>query len=170
MTEKYGLKDPIILIQINRKVKIKLGMRKFEEFEEFEEIKTEPNIGNRIAAGLIDYILIYAFFFFYAYAVGELNEDGGYSVNGLPAIVPIIFWGIMTVGLEIGIGATIGNLVIGLKAIPKRGINRKLTFGESLKRHLLDPIDMLFFGLIGIITIKNTEFNQRVGDLWGKLL
>lgn len=140
------------------------------EFQEFEEIKTKPNIGNRIVAGLVDYILIYSFFFFYVYTVGEPNEDGGYSVNGLPAVVPIIFWGIMTVGIEIGIGATIGNLILGLKAIPKSGINRKLTFAESLKRHLLDPIDMFFFGLIGIITIKNTVLNQRVGDLWGKTI
>jgi len=140
------------------------------EFKEFEEIKTKPNIGNRIVAGLVDYILIYSFFFFYVFTVGEPNEDGGYSVNGLPAIVPIIFWGIMTVGIEIGIGATIGNLILGLKAIPKSGINRKLTFVESLKRHLLDPIDMFFFGLVGIITIKNTELNQRVGDLWGKTI
>ena len=140
------------------------------EFQKFEEIKTKPNIGNRIVAGLVDYILIYAFFFFYVYTVGEPNEDGGYSVNGLPAIVPVIFWGIMTVGIEIGMGATIGNLILGLKAIPKSGINRKLTFAESLKRHLLDPIDMFFFGLVGIITIKNTDLNQRVGDLWGKTI
>jgi uncharacterized RDD family membrane protein YckC len=140
------------------------------EFEEFEEIKTEPNIGNRMVAGLVDYILIYAFFFFYIYAVGKPNADGGYSVNGLLSIVPIIFWGIMTIGFEIGIGATIGNFILGLKAIPKSGINRKLTFSESLKRHLLDPIDMFFFGLVGILTIKNTDLNQRVGDLWGQTI
>jgi uncharacterized RDD family membrane protein YckC len=82
----------------------------------------------------------------------------------------MIFWLIMTVGLEIGFGATIGNSLVGLKAIPKNGINRKLTFGESFKRHLLDPIDMFFFGLIGIITIKNTDKNQRLGDIWGNTI
>jgi uncharacterized RDD family membrane protein YckC len=27
---------------------------------------------------------------------------------------------------------------------------------------------MFFFGLIAILTIKNTEKNQRLGDLWAK--
>jgi len=76
----------------------------------------------------------------------------------------------MTVGLEIGFGATLRNSLVGLKPIPKNGTNRKLTFGEAFKRHLLDPIDMFFFGLVGIITIKNTDLNQRVGDLWAKTI
>lgn len=134
------------------------------------DIRTQPHIGSRILAGFIDYLIIYGFFFIYVYAFGEPNNAGGYSVNGLPALVPIAFWGFMTVGLEVGFGATLGNSLVGLKAIPISGVDRKLTFGESLKRHLLDPVDMFFFGLIGIITIKNTEKNQRIGDLWAKTI
>jgi len=134
------------------------------------KIKTEPNIGNRFAAGLVDYIIIYAVTFFLIYTLGEPNDEGGYSLNGLPGLIPIAFWLIMTVGLEIGFGATLGNSLVGLKPIPKNGTNRKLTFGEAFKRHLLDPIDMFFFGLVGIITIKNTDLNQRVGDLWAKTI
>ncbi|ADY28793.1 RDD family protein [Cellulophaga lytica] len=134
------------------------------------KIKTEPNIGNRFAAGLVDYIIIYAVTFFLIYTLGEPNDEGGYSLNGLPGLIPIAFWLIMTVGLEIGFGATLGNSLVGLKPIPKNGTNRKLTFGESFKRHLLDPIDMFFFGLIGIITIKNTDKNQRLGDIWGNTI
>jgi uncharacterized RDD family membrane protein YckC len=134
------------------------------------EIKTEPNIGNRFVAGLVDYTIIFGVTFFLIFTFGEPNDEGGYSLNGLPGLIPIIFWLIMTVGLEIGFGATIGNSLVGLKAIPKNGTNRKLTFGESFKRHLLDPIDMFFFGLIGIVTIKNTEKNQRLGDIWGNTI
>lgn len=134
------------------------------------EIKTESNIGNRFVAGLVDYIIIYGFTFFLSYTIGEPNNEGGTSLSGLPALIPIIFWLIMTVGLESGLGATIGNSLVGLKAIPKNGTNRKLTFSESFKRHLLDPIDMFFFGLVAIITIKNTEMNQRIGDLWAKTI
>tara|TARA_R110002074_G_C12214932_1_gene636651 strand:+ start:64 stop:531 length:468 start_codon:yes stop_codon:yes gene_type:complete len=140
------------------------------EIELTDEIKTEPNIGNRFVAGLVDYIIIYGVTFFLIFTFGEPNDEGGYSLNGLPGLIPIIFWLIMTVGLEIGFGATIGNSLVGIKAIPKNGTNRKLTFGESFKRHLLDPIDMFFFGLVGIITIKNTDLNQRVGDLWAKTI
>jgi uncharacterized RDD family membrane protein YckC len=135
-----------------------------------QNIKTEPNIGNRLVAGLVDYIIIYGFTFFLIFTIGEPNDEGGYSLNGLPAFIPIIFWLIMTVGLETVLGGTIGNLLVGLKAITLNGTNRKLTFKESFKRHLLDPIDMFFFGLAGIITIKNTENNQRLGDLWAKTI
>ena len=140
------------------------------ELRQTTRIKTEPNIGNRFVAGLVDYIIIYGVTFFLIFTFGEPNDEGGYSLNGLPGLIPIIFWIIMTVGLEIGFGATIGNSLVGLKAIPKNGTNRKLTFGESFKRHLLDPIDMFFFGLIGIITIKNTDKNQRLGDIWGNTI
>ncbi len=134
------------------------------------KIKTEPNIGNRILAGFIDYLIIYGFTFFMVFAIGEPNNEGTYELNGAPVLIPIMFWLIMTVGLESGFGGTLGNSLVGLKAIPISGINRKLTFGESFKRHLLDPIDMFFFGLVGIITIKNTDKNQRVGDLWAKTI
>ncbi|WP_203296820.1 RDD family protein [Luteirhabdus pelagi] len=135
-----------------------------------KKIKTEPNLSNRFVAGFIDYLIIYGVTFTLAYTIGEPNGEGGYSLNGLPALLPVTFWLIMTVGIEIGYGATLGNSIVGLKPIPKSGTIRKLTFGESLKRHLLDPIDMFLFGLIGIITIKNTDLNQRVGDLWAKTI
>ena len=134
------------------------------------ELITKSNIGNRFVAGLVDYIIIYGFTFFIVFRLGEPNNEGGYSLNGLPALIPIIFWLIMTVGLESGLGGTIGNSLVGLKAIPINGTNRKLNFGESFKRHLLDPVDMFFFGLIGIITIKNSEKNQRLGDIWAKTI
>ncbi|MDN3725550.1 RDD family protein, partial [Aequorivita sp. SDUM287046] len=152
------------LIYINVTIHLKKTARMNKPF------KTEPNIGKRFLAGFLDYLLIYAFVLTFIFAFGEPNVDGEYSVTGFSALIPISFWLIMTVGLEIGIGATIGNSVVGLKAIPKNGTNRKLTFGESFKRHLLDPIDMFFFGLVGVMTIKNTELNQRIGDLWAETI
>jgi len=143
------------------------------------EIKTESNIGNRFTAGLIDYIFIYGFTFAYVFAFGEPNDEGSYSVSGLPALGPVIFWGIMTIGLEQWFGATLGNLFVGLKPVSinysynkQTGITlgEKLTFGQSFKRHFLDPIDMFFFGLIGYVTIKNTEKNQRLGDIWANTI
>ncbi|WP_246615858.1 RDD family protein [Aquimarina litoralis] len=134
------------------------------------EIKTEPNIGLRIIAGLIDYGIIYGFTFAIIFILGKPNDEGGYYLEGAPALIPVLFWLIMTVILESGLGGTIGNSIVGLKAIPINGRNRKLTFGESLKRHLLDPIDMFFFGLIGIVTINSSDKNQRVGDMWGKTI
>lgn len=144
-----------------------------------DQITTEPNIGKRIAAGLVDYIIIYAFFFIYVYSFGEPTEDGGYSVSGFLGLVPVLFWGLMTVGLEQLFGATLGNSLVGLKPISIlenidgqafKSTIQKPSFGQSFKRHLLDPIDMSFFGLVGIITIKNSRKNQRLGDQWAKTI
>ena len=135
-----------------------------------KDFKTAPNIGRRFIAALVDYSIIYGFTFFIILTFGEPDTDGGYSLTGAPALIPILFWLVMTVGLEIVLGATTGNYLVGLKAIPLSGKNRKLTFGESIKRHLFDPIDMFFFGLVAIITIKNTPKNQRVGDIWANTM
>ena len=132
--------------------------------------KTEPNLGNRFLAGLVDYIIIWTFTFVMLKTLGVQNSEGTYELNGLPALIPIIFWGIMTIGSEQLFGVTLGNYTMDLKPISINGIQQNLTFSQSLKRHLLDPIDMSLFGLIGIITIKNTEKNQRLGDLWAKTI
>lgn len=141
------------------------------------ELRTKPNITNRIVAGFVDYLIIFAFTYIYILMVGEPNDDGEYKVNGLPAFVPMLFWLLMTVGFEQFFGATLGNSLVGLKPISIKKLFKgatsriedlNLTFGQSLKRHLLDIPDMFFFGLIGIVTIKNTENNQRLGDIWAK--
>jgi uncharacterized RDD family membrane protein YckC len=131
------------------------------------EIKTEPNIGNRFVAGLIDFIIVYGFLIFLFITIGEPDSEGGYSINGAPAFIPIIFWFAIIVGMECFVGATIGNLIIGLKPVPIDGKERKLNFSESFKRHFLDSLD---FSPIGYLVIKNTEKNQRIGDLWAKTI
>jgi len=132
--------------------------------------KTKSNIGSRILAGVIDYGIIYTFFFVIIFYFGEPDVEGTYHLNGFSALIPIVFWFAMTVGLEVGMGGTIGNSIMGLKVISIKENNRNVTFNQSLKRHLLDPIDMFFFGLVGAITIEYTERNQRVGDLWAKTI
>lgn len=123
------------------------------------DITTKPNIGLRILAGFIDYSVMITFHFLFTFFVGKLNVEGGYSFSGWSAVIPLFFWLIWIVGTEQTFDATIGNHIAGLKPISIQGLNTELTFGQSLKRHLFDMIDMSFFGLIGIIIIMNTEKN-----------
>lgn len=132
------------------------------------KLTTKPNLGKRFIAGLIDYGLIFSYFLLMIYLFGKPNDEGGYSVTGLPAFSIMIFWFIMTVGIEQLNGATLGNQFQNLRPIPKFDSRKELTIGQSIKRHLLDPIDLQIFGLIAVLTIRNTEFNQRLGDLWAK--
>jgi uncharacterized RDD family membrane protein YckC len=130
----------------------------------------KTNLGKRFLAGLIDYTIICTFFYVFVYTLGEPDNEGGYSVTGFLALVPVLFWFIFTVLLEVFYGATLGNSIIGLQPKSLTRNNGELSFSQSLKRHLLDPIDMFPFGFIGIITIKNTDKKQRLGDIWAKTI
>jgi uncharacterized RDD family membrane protein YckC len=124
----------------------------------------------RALAGLIDYSFVYGFFLAFVYAFGSPTNEGGYSVTGFLALVPPVFWFCFIVLIEVFYGATLGNAIVGLQ--PKSLTNQRgeLSFGQSIKRHLLDIFDLSPFGIIGLITILNTEKKQRLGDLWAKTI
>jgi uncharacterized RDD family membrane protein YckC len=132
--------------------------------------ETKPNLLRRILAGIIDYGIVFGITYFLILIIGEPNENGVMEINGAPVFIPIFFWLFFTVGLESEFGGTIGNKIAGLKVISISRNGPELTFQESFKRHFLDLIDMSFFGIPGIITIKNTTLNQRLGDLWAKTI
>ncbi|WP_299535537.1 RDD family protein [Ulvibacterium sp.] len=131
-------------------------------------IFNKSNLLRRIVAGIIDYILIFCFTIIYISLVGEPNNNGGSVVSGYKSLGPILFWLTMTVGLEQFFGRTIGNSAVELKPISINGLWERPTFTQSLKRHLLDPIDMFFFGMVGIIVVSSTPNSQRLGDLWAE--
>ena len=125
-------------------------------------------LGRRFFASFIDYALISIFFLVYAKFFGHLNEDGELSLSGFQNFVPLFFWFIYLVVVESLASATLGHFVMGVKVI---GINEKrITFNQSLKRHLLDFIDFSFAGIVAIISISNSKEHQRLGDLWAKTI
>ena len=126
----------------------------------------KTNIGRRFLAGLIDYSIIWTVSFLIIMILGTPNDEGTYELAGLPAIIPVLYWFLMIVVIESTFGATIGNTIMGLKPVPLNNHNSKISFSQSLRRHLLDVVDMIFFGIVGIVTIKNSEHHQRVGDIW----
>ena len=131
------------------------------------KIPTKPFIRLKIISCIIDYGIIFTVTLLYITTFGELNIEGEYEVKGILGTLPILFWGIMTIGLEVWFGATLGNSIVNLKPISING-NSKITFSQSFKRHFLDTIDMFLFGFIAYILIKNTENHQRLGDIWAK--
>ncbi len=61
-------------------------------------------------------------------------------------------------------GATPGHHGFNLKVLT---LDRKeIAFKQALKRHLLDPIDILLYGIPALIAINNSEKHQRIGDMW----
>lgn len=132
------------------------------------ETQQSSNLVNRFFATLIDYIIIVCFFVVYAYKYGDPNETGGYTVNGLKSLIPIVFWFAYLIVIESLFNATAGHYLFGLKVVKENGT--KIDFVDSLKRHIIDPIDFFFFGIPALICIKNTKLNQRLGDLLAKTI
>lgn len=133
-----------------------------------ENESNETFLLRRIIAGIIDYSIVFIFFIVLLYFFGVPNKSGGYKLSGFPAFAMILIWLFITVGTEYFFGSTVGNAICNLKPISLVSENQKVTFGQSLKRHLLDVVDMSLFGLIGILLIVNTEKKQRLGDIWAK--
>lgn len=142
-----------------------------------EHFTTKPFIGKRIAAALIDYIAIYGLTYVYASAFGLEDTSGGFVLSGSQILVPVILWFLLTVVTEQLLGATIGNGIVGLMPISVpdsyminnyNGKHQRISFGQSLKRHLLDFVDISFFGIVGIIVVKSNDKSQRLGDMWAK--
>lgn len=134
------------------------------------EFKTLPNTGKRFLAAFIDYGIINIICFFMILAFGTPDENEVYHLDGWPALSLVLIWAFWTIVLEQFYGATLGNSIFNLKPISLNNNEKKLKFSQSLKRHLLDPIDMFFFGLVAYLIIKNNPNNQRLGDLWANTI
>lgn len=132
-------------------------------------IPTQPNIKNRTAATFIDYSIYLTFWVLYVYNIGEPNDEGGYTVSGLKALPLSVVWLIYFPFVESINGQTLGHLIMGIQVVDVSGI--PITILQSFKRRILDPFDLLpFFGVIAYITIKNTDRNQRIGDIFAKTI
>ncbi len=124
----------------------------------------KTNFKKRFFASLIDYALTFALTYIYIDNFGTVNEEGGKSVTGLMGLPILIFWTLYFVIIETFYGGTLGHFAFNLKVLT---INRReVDFIQSLKRHLVDPIDFFIWGLPAIIAIKNSEKHQRLGDMW----
>ena len=129
----------------------------------------QSNVGGRIFATIIDYTIIMAFTIFYVYEFGEPNDEGGYGVNGIKALVPQIFWFFYLPFCEWKTATTFGHWSAGLKIISENG--KPISLGQSLKRRLSDTFEISWcFGLVAFIVVKSTEKKQRVGDIIAKTL
>jgi uncharacterized RDD family membrane protein YckC len=137
---------------------------------EQEKIVTKPNLKKRIAAGFIDYMLMFGIWLVMLIYYGEKTSNV-YKLEGFPALITILIWFSYFIGFELKFEGTLGNLMFDLKVVSiKNNGATSLTFKQSFKRHFLDLFDMWLFGLLGILLIKNTKYNQRLGDLWAKTI
>jgi uncharacterized RDD family membrane protein YckC len=131
-------------------------------------MKYKTNLKKRIIASLLDYAFIFLLTYLYIMLFGKPGEEGAMTVEGLMTLPIVTVWFIYFVVVEASSGATLGHQGLNLKVVT---VDRKgIGFSHALKRHLLDPIDILLYGIPALIAIKNSYKRQRLGDMWAKTI
>ncbi len=133
------------------------------------------NIGVRVVAYLIDFILVGIVQVLIGMGVGfvvgmsalagggdptALAESGPVTFT-LYAIGTIVFFGYFIV-MEAAFGYTLGKRVFGLRVVDENG--EPIGWGQSAGRNLMRVVDLLFWGLVGILSMNSSELCQRLGD------
>jgi len=130
---------------------------------------TKPNTASRALATILDYGFIFAFTFGFIQKFGIEEPEGVWTVSGPLALIPIAFWLAWIVIPENLWGRSLGHRITRLKVISFDGGNPTLI--QSIKRRICDPLEIIWcLGLIAFILVKNTKYNQRLGDIWAKTL
>jgi uncharacterized RDD family membrane protein YckC len=132
-----------------------------------ENVTYDPLLVRRCWAAFLDYLFFFGLVFVYVYLTGEVQEDGTYAVHGFSHLLLILFiWIVYFPGIEGGVGYTLFKGLFDLKVL--RESKRDYPFVVSFKRHMLDPIDFAFFGIIGIIMVKVRSDHKRLGDIFAR--
>lgn len=119
-------------------------------------------------ATLLDYSLFLVSTYMYIMYFGRNNAEGGKTVSGLMTIPIAVVWFIYFVAVEAHYGATLAHKGLDLKVLT---LDRKeIELANALRRHLLDPVDIMIYGIPAIIAIKNSDKHQRLGDMWAKTI
>ena len=125
-------------------------------------------VGRRIAAGLIDALLLGIVFALFTAAFGESDTSGSsasFQLTGLPFLAYLVVVLGYYLVLEATLGRTLGKLALGLRVVRTDGT--KAGGGPVALRTLLRLVDGLpILYLVGLVTILATGAKrQRVGDL-----
>ena len=116
----------------------------------------------RILAFFIDFHIYGIIGFIIGFFFGTpLEDEIGFSLNGLPGI-GMMFIGLFLWPISEGIwGQTIGKRILNLKVLNDN--YKQIGMGQAFGRFFLGFIDYIF--LIGIIIAANNKQNKRIGDL-----
>jgi uncharacterized RDD family membrane protein YckC len=152
-------------------------------------------VGRRVAAFLIDGILLYGIWFAIFFAMADTKEEIGrkvltgdikldettygnitigdeeYAIVGndfLLYLLITVLIGFLYLALLQGIkGWTLGKLVLGIRVVDESGRSGP-GVGKGTIRWLLWVVDGFFFYLVAFVTALASDKNQRVGDMAAK--
>jgi len=130
---------------------------------------TSEAVTKRIGASLIDYLIFAVVLALCIIIFGHKIAENVYRVTGPPAAIPIVFWVFYFIVLEFYLQGSFGKKILKLRIVSVNG--EKATFFQIVLRRICDLFDILCcFGLVGILLMRKTKKNQRLGDIWAKTI
>lgn len=124
-------------------------------------MQTPASIGERIAAQLIDWVVMAAYVTLYFVVRDQLDLHFSYGYDIAVAFLPVIFY---TLLCEIfNHGQTIGKRIMKLRVVMKDGTVPSLS--AYLLRWALWLVDGPFLSFLGVVVILVNRHNQRIGDI-----
>jgi len=122
----------------------------------------------RALAAIIDYGVFFMILFAHIRTYGTKIDDNTWVVTGLGnTLFYFVVWFAYFPAAEGIWGRTLGKACLGLRVVADKG--GRVSFGAAIKRHLLDFIDLIYFGTVAIaVTSRGTP--RRLGDRWAHTL
>lgn len=123
------------------------------------------NVGDRILAGLLDFLFMFAYFLFMLIILGfvsQVSHGDEVYVAYLILQLPLLFY---SLAFEIILhGQTPGKKILKIKVVKLDGSAPSL--GSYLIRWILRLVDIwLFSGVVAIVTVISNGKGQRLGDI-----
>jgi uncharacterized RDD family membrane protein YckC len=132
------------------------------------------SIGSRIAAIIIDSIILFVVFAIIAVPLGisatmfsTMGNPAGFTPNfgyiGTLVFLNFVLWILYFTYFEAKSGQTLGKKALGIKVVKETG--KKITNADAFVRTILRLIDSIGFYILGLIVIMVSQKKQRIGDL-----
>jgi len=126
--------------------------------------KDLANVGERIAAQLIDFAVMISYVLFVTWIISVISETSGTNLEALIVILllPLMFYSLLS---EIFLqGQSLGKKALKTKVVKLSG--GQPTIGSYIIRWMFRLIDVnTFYGAVAMITIAANGRGQRLGDL-----
>lgn len=127
-------------------------------------------LGDRAVAAFLDFFiptpLLFIFFTLQAIRLHAVDDDGSFSLNGGPALLPMtmmfLAWMAYAVIAEFKFNGTIGKHIMGIAT--RTDDRRPITLLQAVVRNLARVVDAIGLYLVGFIVALNSKRSQRIGD------
>ena len=120
---------------------------------------TPACVGERIAAQLIDWIVMLAYVIFMAWLLGKINAE--FMTCTILIVLPILFYTLLCEILNQG--QSIGKMITKTRVVKADGSIPSI--GAFIIRWLMYLVDGPMLGYIGVLVMLLNRRNQRFGDL-----